>query len=724
MRVLTRLMLAAVALGALAAAQGQSRPDLQLKAAVYKETVEGDLKGAADLYKQVASNADAPRQVAAAALLGLGGCYEKLGQQDARKVYERLVAEFSDQAREVAEARQRLAALSGGAPARTRDSRLTIRRVPDLDMFAKPSPDGKFLAFTDWDSGNLAVRDVVTGATRALTKDGVLGGGKNQYAMFSSWSRDSRRLAYQWYVDDATGSRSEFRVISLNSNAPPETITVAGARWVGPRDWSPDGSRILCSYGQSTGVSGVALVGIGNSAVEKLDVPVGGWLEYQFVTEGDAILYSASADGKPGPSDIFLRNLKTGTTTPIVQHPAEDLLVGVLPGSDWLFFASDRRGGLDLWAVPFRQGAAAGQPVSVKQGLGRLFPLGFTSDGRYYYATLSATDDVFLADFNPGTGRVTSEARKFTSRWDGVSAFPSYSPDGASLAYVVKRGPAPLPVHVADSLVVQSLTSPTADPAVVGFSEFDLEQVIGPCWLADGSAVVLGGYANQSRDLGLYRVDLPGLRKEKIFPVDGGPRMIAHECASDRPAIYVQVTTPASGEGAQPLAQIVRIDASGGNEREVFRAPLGQGIGSFALSPDGRMLSIIARLDRNRRALLVMPAEGGTPRQVHEFREPSGGGGAQTWSPDGRSILFVQMSDTWKEDRTFLLWSVRADGGPAEPKTIFSWTGQFFGLRFHPNGRVLAFSGRPSVSTSSEVWVIENLKEELKLLPPSRPKHP
>jgi len=723
MRVLTRLMLAAVALGVLAAPQDQSRPDLQLKAAVYKETVEGDLNGAAELYKQVASNAAAPRQVAAAALLGLGGCYEKLGQQDARKVYERLVAEFSDQAREVAEARQRIAALVAGAPVRVRDSRLTIRRVPDLDMFAKPSPDGKFLAFTDWDSGNLAIRDVVTGATRALTKDGVLGGGKSQYAMFSSWSRDSRRLAYQWDVDDATGSRSEFRVISLDGNTPPETITISGARWVEPLNWSPDGLRILCAYGPTVGETKHALVGVSHGMADVQEVSAGDWLA-QFMTDGDSLLYSASADGKTGTRDIFLRNLKTNTTTPIVQHPAEDLLLGILPGTEWLLFASDRRGPLDLWAVPLREGSAAGQPVLVKQGLGKLYPLGFADDGRYYYATLSATDDVYLADFDRDSGMVSGEARRIVSRWDGVSAFPSYSPDGASLAYVVKRGPSPVPIHAADSLVVQSLKNPAADPVVAGFGEFGLEHVVAPCWLADGTAVVLKGYGRQSRELGLYQIDLPGLRKTKVYATGGGRRVGDHECASDSPAVYVQVTTPSSGEGAQPLAQIVRIDASGGNEREVFRAPLGQGIASFAPSPDGQLLSVVTKLDRFRRAVLVMPAEGGTPRQVHEFNEPSGGGGAQVWSPDGRSILFVQMSRTWREDRTFLLWSVRAVGGPAEPKTIFRWTGQFFGLRFHPNGRVLAFTGRPDVSTSSEVWVIENLKEELKLLAPPRPKHP
>jgi hypothetical protein len=81
-----------------------------------------------------------------------------------------------------------------------------FRRVPDLDMFARPSRDGKYLAFTDRKSGNLAVRDVVTGATQALTKNGTLGGGKSQHAMFSSWSRDSRKVAYQWNAEEAKGA--------------------------------------------------------------------------------------------------------------------------------------------------------------------------------------------------------------------------------------------------------------------------------------------------------------------------------------------------------------------------------------------------------------------------------------------------------------------------------------------------------------------------------------
>ena len=708
------VILSAGILAAWSVPQGED-PAVLLRAAIEKEEVDGDLEAAITQYKQVIKVAGTNRAVAAQALLRLGGCYEKRGPEEARKTYQQLISNYSDQSREVTAARQRLAALTAGAPARVGDSQLAIRRVPNLDMYARPSPDGKYLAFTEWKTGNLAVLDVATGAIRMLTKDGSFDGAA-QWAGFSAWSRDSSRIAYQWDVAGPKELREKLRIASVGGDSPLETIAIPAATWIIPLDWSPDGSRILCTYGQSAPGSGFALVGAGNGPIEKLDLPSGSWLEYRFSREGDSILYSASADGKAGPCDVFLRNLKTGVTTPIVQHPAEDLLVGVLPGTEWLFFASDRRGRLDLWAVPFRQGKTDGQPVLVKQGLGRFYPLGFTSDGRYYYATLSATDDVYLADFDPGTGRVTGEARKVTTRWDGVSGYPSYSPDGGSLAYLVKRGPHPIPVHTTDSLVVQSLKDPTAEPVVVGFEEFGVTQVGAPCWLADGTAVVLGGQRPVQEGSALYRVDLPSLRKTKVYSPPAGRRLLSHECASGAPFIYVSLGTPDSGEKSEQPDEVIRLDLAGGPDREVFRAPQGQGIPSIAVSPDGRSLSIIVRLDRYRRALLVMPSEGSTPRQILEFREPTGGRVAHVWAPDGRSILYVVRSEEWTGNLSFELRSVRVDGTAASPDLIYKWAGVFFGLRFHPNGRLLAFTGRVSYSTNSEVWVIENLREELKVL--------
>ena len=54
-------------------------PAVELEAAIRRETVQGDLKGAAEAYKKIAANAAASRDVAARALLRLAMVYRKQG---------------------------------------------------------------------------------------------------------------------------------------------------------------------------------------------------------------------------------------------------------------------------------------------------------------------------------------------------------------------------------------------------------------------------------------------------------------------------------------------------------------------------------------------------------------------------------------------------------------------------------------------------------------------
>ncbi len=675
-------------------------PGVLLRAAIEKEEVEGDLQAAIEQYKQIIAKSGDSRPVAAKALLRLGGCYEKLGQQEAEKTYQQLIKAYPEQAQEVAAARQRLAALRAGGPARGQDSRMAIRRIPKLDMYAKPSPDGKYLAYVDWTAGNLALMDVATGTTRLLTKDGSWGDA-GAYVDFSAWSHNSKRIAFGWNVFDKKESREELRVVSVDPDAPATRIPVPGAQFVWPIQWTPDGSQILCGYQVGRGRSELALVSAdGGGTVQKLDLQLGSgrWLWPQFTKDGASILYSYPSDGRGSPHDIYLRNLKTGETATVVEHPSEDLLVGVLPGTGWLLFASNRRGRLDLWGVPFRDAKAGGPPVLVKQGIGRFFPLGFTDDGRYYYATLSVTDDVFLMDFDPETGKISGEPRKLTSQWEGANMHPSFSPDGERLAYVTKRGPMPIPTHTADSLLVQALKDKSVEPLVVGFEEFRLNSVAGPCWMEEGRSVVLGGFGGP--ESGLYRVDLPSLRKTKIYSVSEGQRILWHGCDSGSRFLYLL-----SGR------RLLRIDIDGRNERELYRVP--EGRTTVSLSPDGKTLSLITSADNYRRVLQIMPSEGGTPRQLEELRQASSGFVSHVWTPDGKSILYVvKTPKKW----TWAIRRVPVAGSEGASETGFEWKGPFFGLAFHPNGRLVAFTGRSGASTESEVWVIENLRDELDLI--------
>jgi hypothetical protein len=108
-KLLTITLLALVAISP-ALAQRGGAAEAQFQAALHKEQVEGDLGAAIQLYQKVADSKDSSRAIAAQALLRVGRCYETLGSAEARKAYERVVRQYSDQAQFVSEARSRLAA--------------------------------------------------------------------------------------------------------------------------------------------------------------------------------------------------------------------------------------------------------------------------------------------------------------------------------------------------------------------------------------------------------------------------------------------------------------------------------------------------------------------------------------------------------------------------------------------------------------------------------------
>ena len=93
---LTKMWIAvsiAVALVIPVTAPAQKNLDVALRAAMETETVKGDLKGAIEQYRKIAEGKD--RALAAKALVGMAECYQKLGDAESRKIYERVVKEFA-----------------------------------------------------------------------------------------------------------------------------------------------------------------------------------------------------------------------------------------------------------------------------------------------------------------------------------------------------------------------------------------------------------------------------------------------------------------------------------------------------------------------------------------------------------------------------------------------------------------------------------------------------
>jgi hypothetical protein len=225
--------------------------EAQLQAAINKETVEGDLKGAIELYRKLADSDD--HAVAAKALVRMGQCHEKLGNAEARRAYERVVRDFSDQKEMVATAQARLAALAA-AGGTAGSPTLTVRRVLEGPFLGKVSADGRFLSFTD-DNGNVAVRDLATGRRRVLTDNAG-------YAEPSILSPDGRSVAYTsgglWVVG-TDGSKP--KVLRARGN---------GVHHAWPVSWSPDSRHLLAEFVKTDGTFDMMLVSVEDGSAKLL----------------------------------------------------------------------------------------------------------------------------------------------------------------------------------------------------------------------------------------------------------------------------------------------------------------------------------------------------------------------------------------------------------------------------------------------------------------------
>src|SRR5437762_579051 len=177
-----------------AIAQKDDQAEVLIQAAHQKQLVEGQLEQAIQLYKRIVQEHSGNHTLAAKALLEMGQCYEKLGNTEARKAYERLLRDYGDQNEAAAQARTRLAAISSKVASRS--SEMVTRRVwagPDVDALGSVSPDGRYLSYADPTTGDLALRDVVTGKMRHLTNNTESSGN----AFFSTISPDGKQVAYE-----------------------------------------------------------------------------------------------------------------------------------------------------------------------------------------------------------------------------------------------------------------------------------------------------------------------------------------------------------------------------------------------------------------------------------------------------------------------------------------------------------------------------------------------
>ena len=150
-----------------------------------------DFTHAIPLLEEVSKSSDHP--LAARALMYLGDVQQRQGKESASVTYERIVRGFGN-TEAAKEAERRLNALA----ASTHTGIGNVQVCAGCDDTSYPfsiTADGRYMFTTDWDSGDLAVRDLANNGrlTRLMAKTGTFDT-SDEYAEWAMPSPDAKRM--------------------------------------------------------------------------------------------------------------------------------------------------------------------------------------------------------------------------------------------------------------------------------------------------------------------------------------------------------------------------------------------------------------------------------------------------------------------------------------------------------------------------------------------------
>jgi len=668
----------------LTAGAESNEAERQLKAVMNAELVNGDLRTAIKQYGEIAAKYKNDRAVAAMALVRMAEAYQKMGDTDAKKVYERVMREYGDQKEAVSLARARLGGSSQGS------GTLSTRLVPwmsykGLDI-EDVTLDGRFGSGTNWSNGDLVTVDMTTGKTTTLlagTLDGrTLGSGaaKGKYVSWSRFSPDQKQVVFAQYGDDVN---TAFWVIDNRPGAKPRKLIDSPEfnNFWGP-SWSPDSKSVLVQLVRKDGAV-FAWVSIADGKLTRLK-SFPGWdqsPDYRTLVspDGKFIAYCLETGQGAKNKQLLILASDGSSESLLAQTGGVNESPAWTPDGRHIVFVSNRSGTFDLWAIPVRDGRAAGPPFRVKQNIGRVN--GTIRGGSYYYSLRDIARDripyITTAEISNGrAAKVSADSL--------VGLRPTWSPDGKSLAFKrIHSG-----VENAWDLVIHSLE--TGEERTIT-TTLGYTGPGGAKWLHNGSGVFQG--LVQDGKPGLYRVDLKTQAFEPV-PIPGLAEV-------DRTWYAVAPGENKSPDAPNP-ATITARNLSNGEVKPVFTIPDVGTVASFA-SPDGRMLAI-TRTNGPYAYVATVGADGSGFREFYKDARAAFGG--LGWAPDGRSLFVGRRRDAavWDIVRVWL------DRSNVEPIGL-EVEGVVQSIDVSSDGSRIAVSALRGVQ---ELWALDNILSVLK----------
>jgi hypothetical protein len=678
-----RILVAGLMLG-MAAMAAETGAELFQKA-LTAERAAGNLEEAIKLYQRIAKEFASDRALAAKALVQEARCYEKLGKDNAVKIYEQVAREYKDQPEPFAMASARLAALKVGE--RPATAAMTQRRI-DL-----PYPSQPTYTFFSTDGHREVYRDASTGAV-----------------MMSNLAGTEKRVIFKPKPGEQVAfflPSRDFSVVALSLNRQNGSVLAFTrtdgtdyrdmGRNFGLQGWSWD-SRSLIAIDTQKSPPEVVRISVADGEIRTVRTfdggaaPLGKDLAEFYATIGMRLIegrHLPSPDGRffaVADDEAFVRLGKISIVPSQGGEPK--LLADNARLIDWtrdgryLIIVSERSGSEALYLLPIRDGRQAGDPIFVRYGS---FRFGQTTvEGSLVYQSTPAG-----GSYQAWLGALDSDGRPFDWNHLGltgssrVALEPRWSPDSAQIVYTSN-----------DDAVGQNTFVIRARNMTSGEEREVYRGKHTECiWAAQRPAVFCNtGIQTDPVHMDTFSIATGSGHVEQLPPVrlDNGGFFFS---SLDDRAIYGWRVMFGG-----PGPELIRLDATTMQATVLDRIPGPFGWGNWlGLEPDEHW---IARRVKDTTEIRPMSSDG----------MPSGdwkpllsvGDTQMSFTPDGKWVIYHDVDSAGRQS----LFRISTSGGQPERIGDFPTDSRTGHLRISPDGKKIIAES----PVAPEVWVLENFE--------------